>query len=159
MCVNYTEYQPPEVGDTTPQAIESEFNIDLDKRIYVNQISPPYHRLSDGEIKKLEENLKERFSKELVGKLITTFRNMKNASMEPGNSQTYDWIVRQALESPGYIRQGGGAVQELPPEICDLYTEYYRVTQAFLRREFPSGRVEIYRGGSVETLFFRDLFT
>ncbi|WP_459888698.1 hypothetical protein [Halostagnicola bangensis] len=71
---------------------------------------------------------------------------MKNASMEPENSQTYDWLVRQALECTGYIRQGGNAVQKLSPEVCDLYTEYYRVTQAFLRREFPSRSVNIYRG-------------
>jgi hypothetical protein len=145
MCENYVPYELPNLGNTSPPSIEDEFDINLNHRTRIPRCSPTYHRLSQTEIRSLEQLLREDYPDEAVTQLLTLFKKLKRASYEPQISQTYEYLVRQALECPGEIRQGGKHVEELHSDIYDIYQDLYRISQAFLRREFPS-QPTIYRG-------------
>jgi hypothetical protein len=145
MSSNPVELDLDRIGDITPDSIEREYDIGLSNTVYINQVSPSYHRLQQAEVQSIKDKLEARFGTGAVVEVEVLLRNLKNASCEPSTSQTYEWLVQKALGAPGIIRGGGSSIQEMPEHSVETFREHYRISQAFLRREF-SRTIPLYRG-------------
>ncbi|QAU14566.1 hypothetical protein EKH57_18015 (plasmid) [Halorubrum sp. BOL3-1] len=114
-------------------SVEDEFDIDLCDTARVSHFSPTYYKLSSSESDELFESLRSKHRSKSVTFVKMLLENMKLSSNEPSISQTYEHLVRNSLECPGYIRGGGDEVQDIDDTCYPVFKDLYRVTQAFLK--------------------------
>jgi len=151
-----------DLGDTSPEAIEDEFGIDLDDTHTVSKNGyhmgsrldddvATFEAMDDSQRKKLHDALREKHGDEAVTTVLSTLQNRKSSSSPTEINQRGELMIKKAIGSPGEVRNNGkfavdgNAVSQAEVEAT---RDLVRASQAFAQKHYTNsnGQLEVHRG-------------